>query len=132
MFRGRAAKKLADQSACLTRQRYTCCPYENLEDPDRVHIDPYGNVHICQGIVLGNLLEKPLQKIATEFNPRQHPILGPLIIGGPVELACSRGVAQRERYADACHFCYEVRDSLRARFPEILRPPEIYGRKSLE
>jgi hypothetical protein len=32
-----------------------------------------------------------------------------------------------EQYADACHLCYQVRLSLRKRFPDILLPDQMYG-----
>jgi hypothetical protein len=34
---------------------------------------------------------------------------------------------REDAYADACHFCYEVRRALRARFPEVLKPDPMYG-----
>jgi hypothetical protein len=32
-----------------------------------------------------------------------------------------------ETYADACHLCYESRKALRAQFPAILGPDQMYG-----
>jgi len=32
-----------------------------------------------------------------------------------------------DAHADACHFCYEARRALRARFPEVLTPDQMYG-----
>jgi hypothetical protein len=36
-------------------------------------------------------------------------------------------VSHEESYADACHLCYQARCALRARFPEILTPDQMYG-----
>ena len=41
-----------------------------------------GNLHICQGISIGNLLECPLAKIMSDYDPDDHPIIGPLLVGG--------------------------------------------------
>jgi hypothetical protein len=30
-------------------------------------------------------------------------------------------------YADACHLCYEARITLRERFPQVLKPDQMYG-----
>ena len=32
-----------------------------------------------------------------------------------------------ERYADACHLCYESCRALRGQFPEVLLPDQMYG-----
>ena len=31
--------------------------------PARIHVDPLGNLHICQGVIIGNLFEKPLKDL---------------------------------------------------------------------
>jgi hypothetical protein len=92
-----------------------------------VHLDPLGNLHLCQGISIGNLFEKPLTEICTEYNPDAHPVCGPLMNGGPVALVTEYGLPHASDYADACHLCYEARTALRARMPEILGPDQVYG-----
>lgn len=52
---------------------------------------------------------------------------GPLTAGGPAELARTYGVEAEGAFADECHYCYVVRKSLVARFPEFLAPPQEYG-----
>ncbi len=126
MYRGRAAVKLASQTTLYPTRLFTSCPHENLEDPGRVHVDPFGNLHICQGIVLGNLLRTPLKEICDSFDPLNHPILGPLLAGGPLLLADQYSVPRSDYYADACHLCYETRKLLRARFADILAPDQMY------
>lgn len=127
MYRGRAAYKLIERAAFHPCEQFTECPYENLRDPGRVHIDPLGYVHICQGISLGNVFQKPLREIVQSYEPDAHPITGPLLAGGPMELAQHHKVLVEEYYADACHLCYTTREKLRARFPDVLAPDQIYG-----
>jgi len=127
MFRGRAAVKLVDRVPQRDWRHFTSCPYENLRNPGRVHIDPLGNLHLCQGISIGNLFKTPLRKLAKDYDPNTHPITGPLLKGGPVRLAKQYGLPHEKEYADACHMCYETRLALRKRFPGILTPGQMYG-----
>jgi hypothetical protein len=127
MFRGRAAEKLASQPPKIHWESFTSCPHEDLREPGRVHVDPFGNLHICQGLVIGNMFRTPLIEICAAYDPEGHPIIGPLLAGGPAALIRRYGLEHEERYADACHICYEIRRALRARFPEILTPDQMYG-----
>ena len=127
MYRGRAAEKLAQNAVQHDWEGFTECPYEDLRDPGRVHVDPLGNVHICQGISLGNLFRVELSEMIASYDPDRDPVTGVLLEGGPAELIRRYGLAHRERYADACHLCYEGRLALRERFPEILVPDQMYG-----
>lgn len=127
MFRGRAASKLADRFGRKTWSKFDSCMNEDLREPGRVHVDPFGNIHICQGIVIGNLTEKPLQSICDEYKPDTHPIIGPLLAGGPAGLVKKYGIPHQKTYADACHLCYEARAFLRERYPAVLAPPNMYG-----
>lgn len=127
MHRGRAAVKLAPQAPKRPASAMTECPYEDLREPGRVHLDPFGNLHVCQGIVIGNLFRTPLREICGAYDPDAHPITGPLLAGGPAELARRHAVPPAGSYADACHFCYETRLALRSRFPDVLAPGQMYG-----
>ena len=93
----------------------------------RVHVDSFGNIHSCQGLVIGNLRQQSLQEIVDSYDPKAHPIIGPLLEGGPVALVERYDLPHEEAYADACHLCYTARDTLRARFPDILTPANVYG-----
>jgi hypothetical protein len=127
-FRGRAAVKLADKVPWVSEGTLTACP-EEPPDISRVHADAYGNVLFCQGISIGNMNDVPLRVMLSQSSPDEHPIIGPLIRGGPAALAKELSVAAAERYADACHMCYDLRCRLRAqgRFAEILCPDQVYG-----
>jgi MoaA/NifB/PqqE/SkfB family radical SAM enzyme len=127
VFRGRAVQRLTAQANRQAWKRFTECPFEDLRKPERVHVDPLGNVHICQGISLGNVFDQPLGILFDSYDPDTHPVTGPLLRGGPAELARFHGLTCKRGYSDACHLCYETRLSLRTRFPEILAPDQMYG-----
>ncbi len=127
MYRGRAAEKLVALAEKRPWQEYTECPHENFREPGRVHLDPLGYVHICQGISLGNVFQTPLKEICELYDPDTHPIISPLLEGGPAELVRRFDLSLNDGYADACHLCYEARKKLRDRFPDILTPDQMYG-----
>jgi MoaA/NifB/PqqE/SkfB family radical SAM enzyme len=126
-YRGRASEKLIEQTGRIRSEQCRECPSEDLREPGRIHVDPLGNIHVCQGLLIGNMFERPLGEICASYDPDAHPVVGPLLAGGPEELARRYDVPHAGSYADACHFCYEVRRSLRSRFPEYLGPDQMYG-----
>jgi len=127
MYRGRATVKLAPKATLYPASLFINCPHENLEDPGRVHVDPFGNLHICQGISIGNIFTSSLKEITATYDPHVHPIIGPLLDGGPIKLAEKYNILSEDRYADACHLCYESRKLLRNLYPDILGPDQMYG-----
>jgi len=127
MYKGRAASELVKTASKKPWSEFTKCPYEPLENPNRVHVDPLGHVHVCQGISIGNAWRQPFSEIINRYNPFAHPVIGPLIQGGPVALAEKYNLPHDESYADACHFCYNIRVALRNWFPETLAPKQMYG-----
>lgn len=129
MYRGRAARDLSSYAPHYPWESFDSCPHEDLREPGRVHLDPLGNLHICQGLVIGNLFEKPLKQICEEYDAEMHPICGPLLGGGPAALVSEYNVlhSSPDGYAGACHLCYEARKTLRSRFPRALCPDQMYG-----
>ena len=127
LFRGRAAVRLASNAPHKPWSSFDECPYEDLEEPGRVHLDPWGNLHLCQGLVMGNLFRHPLTEILETYQAADHPIAGPLAGGGPAELVRVYDVPHAADYADACHLCYAAREQLRPRFPQALAPDAMYG-----
>jgi len=127
MYRGRAVEKLASRVPGHPWESFDSCPHEDLVEPGRIHLDPFGNLHICQGVVIGNLFERPLKQICKEYDVDSHPICGLLHLGGPVALVTEYNLPHASHYADACHLCYWARANLRARFPELLTPDQMYG-----
>ena len=127
MFKGRAVEKLIDGLPLRNYDELTTCPYEELETPSRVHVDCFGNIHLCQGISMGNMWNEPLSEIINNYEPHTHPICGPLIEGGPAFLAQELNIKHEEKYVDECHFCFELRKKLVGHFQEYLTPKQVYG-----
>jgi organic radical activating enzyme len=127
MFRGRAVEKLTEGLPRRPWTEFTECPYEDLRNPKRVHLDAYGNVHLCQGLSMGNMWNSPLWKIVKQYSADSHPICRPLVNGGPALLAKEYGVKHEDAYVDACHMCYLIRLALLDRFPQYLAPRLVYG-----
>ena len=127
LFKGRAAEKLTAGLPRRSINELTTCPHEDLDEPGRVHVDCYGNVHLCQGLSMGNMWTTPLAELVREYDARRHPICGPLVAGGPAELAKEYGVELADDFVDECHYCYTVRKALLDRFPEWLGPRQVYG-----
>jgi hypothetical protein len=129
-FRGRAVEKLVEGLPGKPAGRYDECPDEDLADPKRLHLDAYGNLHICQGVVIGNINETPLRELMLNYAPEKHPILHPLQAGGPFQLGLVAGIVESPdegSFVDACHLCYLARKELRAKYPDLLGPAGVYG-----
>lgn len=126
MFRGRAVE-LVEGLPRKPWATFTSCPFEDLREPKRVHVDCYGNVHLCQGLSMGNLWETPFSILVASYDARAHPICGPLLEGGPAALATAYQVPHEPGYVSACHLCYLTRRALLDRFPALLAPRQVYG-----
>jgi hypothetical protein len=127
LFKGRPAEKLVEGLPKKPWTEFDKCEDEDFSNQKRVHIDPFGYVHVCQGIAIGNMKKTPLHRIIESFDPHTHPICGPILQGGPAELARKYNVAHEENYVDECHLCYRTRVKLRDAFPEELAPDQMYG-----
>jgi len=127
LFKGRAAEKLTAGLPVRPWQTLTTCPHEELADPERAHVDAYGNVHVCQGLSIGNMWKTPLSQLWHDYEAGNHPIVGPLVEGGPARLVERFGLKMAGTYVDECHLCYMARKSLLPDFPEYLAPPQVYG-----
>jgi len=127
MFKGRAVEKLTKALPRRGWEGLTECRHEELENPGRVHVDSYGNVHLCQGLSIGNMWETPLSMLVKKYKAELHPICAPLVRGGPALLAKEYGVKHEDKYVDECHFCYLTRLALIDRYPQHLAPRQVYG-----
>ena len=127
MFKGRAVEKLTRGLSTRSWRDFTECPYEDLRNPKRVHLDPYGNVHLCQGLSMGNMWQIPLSELVKNYDYSSHPICRLLVEGGPTRMAQEYRIAHDSEYIDACHFCYTLRLALLDRFPECLAHRQVYG-----
>ena len=126
-IRGRAVETLVKDLPTRPWEELTECKIEDLKNPGRVHIDPFGNVHVCQGLSMGNYLETSLVEVLNTYDPDSHPVCGPLLKGGPAALAKKYNILHADRYVDECHFCSDLCKSLVERFPQYLTPRRIYG-----
>lgn len=126
-LRGRAVKTLTQGLPTRSWKTFTECPFEDLRDPKRVHIDAFGNVHLCQGLSMGNMWETPLCDLVSRYDPDAHPICGPLLKGGPAQLARAYKVEHAGEYVDACHMCSDICLRLIDRFPACIAPRQVYG-----
>jgi MoaA/NifB/PqqE/SkfB family radical SAM enzyme len=126
-FKGRAVEKLSEGLPRRPWTEFNECSDEDFVNPGRVHIDPFGYVHLCQGVTMGDMKKTPLRDLIADYDPEKHPICAPLLRGGPAELVRMYDVEHEEAYVDECHLCYSARLRLRDRFPEILAPDVVYG-----
>ena len=126
-FRGRAAETLTAGLPTRNWEEMTKCPDEDVADPGRVHIDAYGNVHLCQGLCIGNCWETPLSAVMAGYAAERHPICGPLLSGGPAALVKKYGTKHMPAYVDECHLCFHCRRQLLKRFPDCIAPRQVYG-----
>ncbi len=127
MYRGRAAERLAPGRPTKPVEELTTCPHEQLATPARVHLDCYGSVHLCQGLILGR---GNLKQAIESYDPATHPIVRHLLSGGPLALArfaAELGYEIAPGYVDACNLCYRVREYLRPHYPALLGPDEMFG-----
>ncbi len=127
LFKGRPVEKLVDNLPRRPWNRLNKCEDEDFSNQKRVHIDPLGYVHVCQGVTIGNFKETQLMEMFRDFDPHQHPICGPILEGGPAELTRKYNVKHEKAYVDECHLCYSTRLKLRRKFPQILAPDQMYG-----
>lgn len=127
LFKGRAVEKLVESLPRKPWNEFDECLDEDFSNQKRVHIDPFGYVHVCQGITMGNMQKNSLSVLFEDFDPYEHPICGPILKGGPAELVRKFNVEHEEGYVDECHLCYCTRLKLRKKFPEILAPDQMYG-----
>jgi len=127
LFKGRAAEKLTAGLPMRPWQELTTCPHEELANPERVHVDSYGNVHVCQGVSIGNMWTTALSELVRSYDAGKHPIVGPLVEGGPARLVERFGLKVDDAYVDECHLCYMARKALLPAFPQYLAPAQVYG-----
>ena len=125
--RGRAVEKLAEGLPLRPWKVFQECPFEELASPSRVHVDAFGHVQVCQGISIGNMWDTPLADLISNYRADAHPVCGPLIRGGPAELARAYGLTPAPGYIDACHLCYLTRKDAIERYPQALAPKQVYG-----
>lgn len=102
-------------------------------DPDEmweIHIDPYGHIQTCCGIIVGNAHKKPLLEWMIRGFHTENELVNMAYQHGPyayLDLAKRYGYQPRDGYAQKCHLCWEVRKFLRPYFLETFGPAEVYA-----
>ena len=97
----------------------------------RVHLGPFGQIHLCQGLLIGrDARREPLADIFSGFKVDDHPVCSALAAGGPAglaQLSMEYGFIPEAGYADGCQLCFEARRHLLVHFPDLIGPPEMYS-----
>lgn len=107
----------------------SCRAEFDSEEMWEIHIDPYGNIQTCCGIIVGNAHDRPLVEQMKHGFPNHHPLIRTVCENGPfglLQMARERGYHARPGYPQKCGLCWEVRKFLRPFYPEIFGPSEIY------
>jgi len=135
LFNGRSADRLADLVAAgrgVPDEPCHAVPWWYKGDLDTLELlilDPDGYLSKGCGIAIGNVEQTPLTEILQSYDARSHPIFSTLLNLGPLGLAQEArelGYELKQDYADRCHLCQEVRQVLRAKYPEYLQPNQHY------
>jgi hypothetical protein len=104
-------------------------------DPERmweIHVDPYGNIQTCCGIILGDIYKKPLMEYMKDGFSADNDLIKMICERGPfgyLDLAIQLGYKPENGYPQKCNLCWEVRKFLRHYFPETFGPAEIYEKQ---
>lgn len=126
----RSIESLADDNLWASGSSGEGCAPEF--DPDRmweIHIDPYGNIQTCCGIIIGNAHKKPLTEYMKSGFLEDNELVKMISEKGPfgyLELAIKKGYKPKERYPQKCNLCWEVRKFLRQYYPDTFGTAEIY------
>jgi hypothetical protein len=107
----------------------TCLGERSPFNPAMVWIDPYGNVMICYGLIIGNLYKNSLNDIIGNYVPGNYPVLNELAQQGPraiYEIALSKKLNLPLEFYDECDVCYQSRSVLQKNYPDLFGPKECY------
>ena len=101
-------------------------------DPElmsEVHIDLYGNIQTNCGVIIGNAKKTSVPNLFARGIKDANPIVEILAGDGPfglLEHAREKGCPPITHAVQKCHLCFLVRSFLRAYYPDILGPEEVY------
>ncbi|MBU1535965.1 4Fe-4S cluster-binding domain-containing protein [Myxococcota bacterium] len=124
-FMGRAADHIPEDMSLWEPDDLDVCPHLNLSDPTYLYLDPGGNLHLCPGIILHNIFMGHIRQYFRDFDSEKHPVIGPLLRGGPPQLAKAFNIPISGGFADQCHLCFHVRRQAAAVHPHLF-PPSWY------
>ena len=126
----RPLEALAEDGDWIGRSMGRSCRQEfDSDEMWEIHIDPYGNIQTCCGIIIGDAREKPLIQWMKQGFHTDNELVRMVYEHGPyayLELAVRHGYKARDGYPQKCNLCWEVRKFLRPHFPDTFGPAEIY------
>ena len=132
-FTGRAAADIAPLLADKPLDAFKDRKCSAVLSAKGVHIDPHGNIFsgTCSGIIVGNVIDQPLDKIWKNFHPKNNPVINALYDQGPIGLLTltkNKIYEPLKLYASKCHLCSHIRQFLfdNAIEPETINPTECY------
>lgn len=107
----------------------TCLGNRSPFNPAMVWIDPYGNVMICYGIIIGNVYKQSFREILECYDTKTFPLIHELAQNGPRALynfVLKHHFSIKSAFFDECDLCYQSRKVLRTYYPELFGPDECY------
>jgi MoaA/NifB/PqqE/SkfB family radical SAM enzyme len=136
-FTGRAAAVLAGTGAKLSLEAIAAANCKiDLLGAKGVHVDPYGNVFssTCSGIIVGNVLQTPLNELWRNFDPSKAEFISTLFHHGPAGLlqqAAKLGYPPAAAYAGKCHLCTNIRQFFfeKGAWKNVVGPADCYEDK---
>jgi len=125
--KGRLHLPEATHTQVLPCSELSCCLGQRSPfNPAMIWIDPYGNVLICYGVKVGNILEQDLSEILENYDPQHHVVTQILSGETPDKLGRLVDNADELRFYDSCDACYQLRKMIKGKYPECIGPDEHF------
>ena len=109
-------------------------PARSVGGEDAFLFEPLALEYVAAGVrdrhdvrILDMRLHGDLPGVLAEYRPHEHPVVGPLLAGGPAALAQKYGLPAGDEYVDHCHLCFLVRRNIVDDLPQYLCPKDTYG-----
>jgi hypothetical protein len=138
-FVGRSIVELQDHAPQLSLDAAMSSSCGEEDDTGAIHdltdcsyydVGAEGKVFICAGFAFpGSLLNMAFSDIINKENMLRHPLIAAFQesgVRGLLDAALAEGYRTKEYYTGKCHVCWDCRNFLRRRFPDILTPIHAY------
>jgi MoaA/NifB/PqqE/SkfB family radical SAM enzyme len=133
-FEGRAAHNLVQCVPSSSEVPSGGCTFPfwlggDLKNPEGIEIDAEGNVTLCPGLCIGNVLHQSVAELLDSYAFAEHPLIHVLAEHGPsglLTLAKTKGYKDHREFINECHLCYEMRKFLRKYYPDECAPSNCY------